>query len=611
MQKLFIMTLATCSCLLSACTKSENELFAQALKYDQSRIQATNYRSALESCEATLETIEHMLSQRPDSDLAHRLVSGEVRISGITLKEYKALTDSLQPLAEAEQDPLACALLMAKSLEETSTAKSPEEDINQRFVPTMNAQNSTMLSRAGALDQIAMAYAERGQREEALRILSLSVEVACSLTNRNYFGRVCQGIQLAGTAHHYAEIGFLPQAIETAKRIEKPESRSRAFAYISIAYAKAGQPENADRMFSQMLATSGALEEDFNPAWTLVNLAQAFLSEDQNDTVCKLLSQSLEAARPMQHEASMLLSRTAITYAQFDQPLQALEIADTIENEYCKAEALIAIAEQYIELGQPEEAVRILTSAIHAVESIKENDSLTSHRLNLAKAYHSRGQNRAATEMLSEAADAASQAHDGRCKHQATFLAQIGTLFARMEEYGETGKLLSQALETARLLESETLRAIVLTQIADHYANLEQNEKVDEILVQATDAARKGKNGRFTKEEALAGIAKMYAKLGKFDLAISTAESIENEGWKSGALKEIAVQCAKSGHFAQALETAGIIGSDFLRVTALVGIATAYNQSATRMSPEEVALLSEIVSTRYPMKLYIQSPPDH
>jgi len=504
---------------------------------------------------------------------------------------------------------------MAKSIGEPSTGNPPEEDINQRFVPTINVQNATMLSRAGALDQIAMAYAERGQREKALCILSLSVEVACSSTNLNSISRFCQGILLAEVAHHYAEIGFIPQAIETAKRIEKPESKSRAFAYISIAYAKAGQPENADRMLSQMLETSGALEEDSNSGWKLVNFAQMFSSEDLNDTACKLLSQSLEAAGSMQHEASLTLSRIAVIYAQIDQPLLALEIADTIEDEYSKAKALIAIVEQHIELGHPEEAVRILTSAIHAVESIKENDSLTNHRLNHAKAYHSRGQNREAAEMLSKAVEAASLAHDLRCERQATTLAQIGTLFARMEEYGESGKLLLHALETARTLEHESRRAIALTQIADHYADLEQNEKVvDEILVQAIEAARKGNNDPFTfisKDTALARIAEMYAKLGKFDLAISTAESIEKESSKSLALEEIAVQCAESGHFTQALETAGIIGSEFCRITALVGIATAYNQSATRISPEEVALLSEIVSTRYPMKLYMQSPPDH
>src|SRR5690606_38411584 len=171
--------------LLSGCTndpnEKANELFVTASGYAQNmRSETESYSNALESYNNAQEHIERILSKYSASNLAVRLLSEEIQVSGFTLTEFRKLGNFLQLLAEAEQEPLSCALLVAKAIEDESSKALALVEIVSKYaeVGQFSQAHETAKtiedesSKARALAEIASKYAEAGQNEKANQLLS-------------------------------------------------------------------------------------------------------------------------------------------------------------------------------------------------------------------------------------------------------------------------------------------------------------------------------------------------------------------------------------------------------------------------------------------------------
>ena len=388
--------------ILSGCSfdsnEKANELYVNASQHLQSMSEESeSYTRAFESYKEAQIRIEQIMSKYSSSSIAVKLISGETKISGFTLSEYRKLEESLKPLAEAEQDPLSCALLFTRSFS----------------------------SRKWILTYIAGKYAEAGQDEKAIELLSQPLEMAKTIDDRKR-----KADALADIASKYAVAGqnekaleLLSQALEIAKALDRDRKPS-ALSEIAVKFAETGQNEKAIELLSQALEEAMTIDDGMLKAIVFADIAGAYTEVGQNEKALELLPKALEMIKI--DGSTIYLAYVAGLYAEAGQFGQALKIANTIEDKDGKARAFTGIAGAYAEVGQNEKALELLPKALELAKA-SEIDSLKDDAL--------------------------------------------VSVAARYAEVGQFG----QALEIAKAIEDETFQARAFIYIAGNYAGVWEN----------------------------------------------------------------------------------------------------------------------------------------
>ncbi len=119
--RLRAIILPICFILLFGCStdpnEKANELFVKASSFMKSaKAQTESYSKALELYKSAQKEIDLILSKYSSSNVAVNLMSEQTKISGFTLSRFQKLESSLRSLAEAEQRPFSCALLLAVNI---------------------------------------------------------------------------------------------------------------------------------------------------------------------------------------------------------------------------------------------------------------------------------------------------------------------------------------------------------------------------------------------------------------------------------------------------------------------------------------------------------------
>ena len=100
--------------------KAANKLYTEAsLSFQKSKTQSNSYSELYDSYRSTKSQIERLISKYPSSNIAVGLLSGNTKISGLTLSQFRKLESSLRPLVELEESGFKCALLAAKTAVKT------------------------------------------------------------------------------------------------------------------------------------------------------------------------------------------------------------------------------------------------------------------------------------------------------------------------------------------------------------------------------------------------------------------------------------------------------------------------------------------------------------
>jgi len=245
----FVFSIGAISFLACSTDPNEqaNKLYVEAIEiWQNAKIKADNYSKAYESHKEAVKKIDRIISKYASSNIAVGLMSGQTRIAGMTLNEFQNLKGSLKSFAEAEKQPLACALLIVGTD-----------------------------SKARVLADIAGKYAQAGQTEKATQILFQALETANTIEGANSKARV-----LADIAGKYADAGqpekaaqVLSQAFETARTIEYASSKAWALVDIAGKYADAGQTEKATQILSQALETAKTFKDADSKVWVLADIA--------------------------------------------------------------------------------------------------------------------------------------------------------------------------------------------------------------------------------------------------------------------------------------------------------------------------------------------------
>ena len=209
---------------LSGCSndpnEKANELYVNAIQYTESMMTETeSYTRAFEHYDNARRAVERILAKYTSSNIAVRLSSSETRVSRFTLSEFRGLESRLKQLSKAEQDPLTCALIVAKTIEDESSKALALADIAGKYAETGQLSQALETaktiedesSKAWALADIAGKYAEAGQKEEAARLLSQALETAKTIEYES-----SKAWALENIAGKYAETGLKPSQTDVA-----------------------------------------------------------------------------------------------------------------------------------------------------------------------------------------------------------------------------------------------------------------------------------------------------------------------------------------------------------------------------------------------------------
>jgi tetratricopeptide (TPR) repeat protein len=588
MKRILIIIFTACCVWLPSWADEVDQLYAQAIQHEQARVQSANYRSALKSYETALGYIDQLLSQFPDSDIARSLLAGESKISGCSLNEYRALEDSMQFLARAEQDSFACAIAVAQTMDR--------------------------LECNGALSSMVGMYARNGQYAAALEVVEA---IEKEPTTKDW--------ALDNIVKKCAEARHFDKAHEIASTIQDREIRGFAFQDIAYAFEDAG-------LFREALATAKRIEDQSIRADVLgrIHIPQNQGSEVETG---QILADALSAAHDIKDKADKIgaLSIIAGRYAELgdhEKSIQlfseALAITKTIEDPFGQMEALSTIAEDCITVGQQEFAAQVVAQQIKLLEATAPNQDYKDLMLaDIADQYAEAGMYQQAfdivatirhqpfrdemyTEVIKRSAEAGhtdqalemvKNITDDRIKFE--IIAFIANDCTEPGEEEPPEPSLPQMLEEAMAVTDVSDRVDTMIAVAGRYTDAGQNEQAVQILSDALEWV-KTMDQDWERTSALDDIAVQYAATGKFDLAMKTANQMNDRSFRDETLVGIAEKCAEARRFIEALEVTREILYPRRQGYALCSISIQYAAAEKKPGPEEIEILSAIVQKRYP-----------
>jgi predicted nucleic acid-binding OB-fold protein len=272
----------------------------------------------------------------------------------------------------------------------------------------------------------------------------------------------------------------------------------------------------------------------------------------------EVFDQALKVAEGIEEEwkRAEALGEIAVEMAKAGMFDQALKVAEGIEDEWRRAEALREIAKEMAKAGMEERAKEVFDQALKVAEGIEDEWRRAEALREIAKEMAKAGMEERAKEVFGQALKVAEEIEEAWWRAWA--LRDIAGGMAKAGMFG-------QALKVAEGIEGEWWRAWALIAIAEGMAEagmFDQALKVAEGIEEADERA-----------EALRDIAGGVAKAGMFDQALKVAEGIEEAGKRTGALRAIAGGMAKAGMFDQALRVAEGIEEAWWRAWALRDIA--------------------------------------
>lgn len=397
--------------------------------------------------------------------------------------------------------------------------------------------------KATALATIAGEYAKNQQLEKSSQLFSQAITTAQSVAN----AYSTQGSFFANIAIQYAEAGQLDAAVAIAQKLEDASTKAKTLAAIAL-YAKPEQKHQADQLFSQALDAIEKIPEDYQKSNVrqdilqsstqagqynyAVQVAQAIADESSRVETLRLIAfqavesrnndLALEIAQNIDSkfidEKNRALQKIAIAYAkagQFDKALQVVQQIGIYGSTYTsRAITLAAIATEYHQKGQPQQAAGVFSQALQAANALEEPGSIAQAKAAVALEYGNTEQLEKASELFSEALGLVQTIQD--VSHHSYVLREIASYFIQAEQYNfafqaaqamkepseRSGKLqeiadryiesgeYDKGLQVVNVLNAPEDKAKVLLAIATRYIQTQQPNKARAILAQAFEITK-------------------------------------------------------------------------------------------------------------------------
>ncbi len=457
--------------------------------------------------------------------------------------------------SEAEQNPLACASLVADRLGE----RSPQ-----------------------LLEQVAIGYAHSGDCERAF-------QVADSISERRWLNFDSVGASIKGElfGRLYAEcvrIGdskvaekSYSAALQIIARIPKSEYRvvsSGALRSLAMNHADLGNDREALQLLNQVEVSAGPDDRDSivaSRANNLIEVAGKIAGAGKNAQAGKLLG-------------------------------NALKITNSINDPRLRAGIWINAAEVYIKLGEYEQGAELLSQRLTLTASAHDDAYRGDDVLRVIHAYARARAFDRAEKMIPlikfeyqrswALRDVAVEiARSGACLKAKALSEKItgssdraDVLKAIVAKYAESDEL-AEAIEAADLTKSFLNRADARLTIARKYVQMNDRSNAEKFLNLALDDVHKETAAsEYEIQSRLGYIALGFASIGDRARALPMLKRVGQMEESGGLMVELAVSAATMGEYEVAIEIAkaivkdthiahvGTFTQEFYRAEAIIGI---------------------------------------
>jgi hypothetical protein len=443
------------------------------------------------------------------------------------------------------------------------------------------------LNKARALNELADAFAQAGDREGLTRALAVAKAVQ---------DEVCRDVALFGTAFlamgvtfSLARMGMYVEALREVQGIQYESHRAGVLAVMAWELANVGDEEG----LKQALAVAQAIEdqESREKALAGVKEAQARIGaqtkEKQTAVEVSSVSRSIED-EPSKYEELAAISSTSSHVDDKIKLRQDLTAAQAIQNEAQKAEALTGVARALAEAGDKEG----LKQALMAAQAIQGETWKAEALAGVAQALAEAGDK----EGLKQAFTAVQAIQNAKRKFHA-----LGVLAECMAKVGlQTESMVAvQAIQDEADKGEESLVDVrdsvsALVGVAQALAEAGDLEGLKRTLSLAQAIEKDGDKA----SEVVKVVARALAKAGMQTEALAAVQTIHNEGARAEALTQVAWALAKAGDkngLKRVLAEARSIKDVESRAKALASVADVQAQMGNQT--EALRIVSEAIST--------------
>ncbi|MBC8427220.1 MAG: hypothetical protein H8E00_01030 [Deltaproteobacteria bacterium] len=368
-----------------------NKLFVEASQLIKSaqEVEKTSYPSALKIYNEALTKVDKIISKYPSSQIAVKLSQGEAKIGNDTINEFRETVRYYTRLkTEAEENPFSCAILIfdvAKTIKDANLkvwalahisekyAQSGQKDKAMELLSKALAVAKTIKVahlKALALADISDKYVEVGQKDKAMELVSQAF-VLISKTDKDSIELLVIAMRIGMVLPHinkrYSEDERYDKILqEVQKKMQKYWAKAYELADTSDKYAQVGQKDKALELLSRALAVATKIEEGYPKANALAHIANKYAEYGQYDKALKVVTIIQE-----DYPKANALAHIAINYAEYGQYEKAFQVVNKIVDKPSKAEALTDIAENYFQFGQKDRAVQLYFQSFLVAETIK------------------------------------------------------------------------------------------------------------------------------------------------------------------------------------------------------------------------------------------------
>jgi tetratricopeptide (TPR) repeat protein len=578
----------------------------------------TSYATAVEFYQEAVRTAQTLSSQSLTASLWNKLLRNEARIGSYTLAELQEqVLPQARQKAEAEKDPLACALLLTRRVHNTeekavlladvagtyANLGRPEkvQEIVRESGSAVYGLLSALFERSFSAGQDEAAWAlvqaleevevkdwalhwvahgqmEQGRLEDALRavehmedaatkaeaLLALAAKYADS--DHLSFAQTAKKVDLLGQAHKLIEtVGEL--AVKTA-----------LLGTLSRSYAAVGQYERALRIAEAVRPADLRVK-------TFIAIAQHYAESGQKDAAVALLQQAVQIGETVIDPAvrTGILREAARAYVTMGEDAAALRIANTFKDPLARADVVEATIHQYVAVGKHE-------SALQLAQRTPDKEARGRALSVIARSYAAEGRHeeaKAVSTQIGQTLPAIARQHaaHGQCEEARQAAAVIPDSEARAVALAEVtarcfagqgdaqgATVLAQALQAADANRAPLRKDQVRVKMARLLMEAKQYNPARQVAETLNDASM--------RTTIFADLARSLLATGDNEQgdamlrqALRASQKIRSPRERVKILKNIARQISIQGRAAQALEAAALIEDPRTRATALGDIA--------------------------------------
>ena len=380
--------------------------------------------------------------------------------------------------------------------------------------------------------------------------LDCAVQIAQAIDNLEGRAEVISLIAIK-----YAESGQLDVAVDLAETIHDSYQRDQARAALAAKFIELGAADYAEKLCD-------LIEDDTAYALATEEMAVAYAESGE-------FEKSIAVAHRLADSAPTL-SRIALTFVAGGHPVQALEVARSIDYPDLKAPVMVELAAHALHDGRNAEASELLQEATNAAEEIEFAEPRISILVSIASLHGKCGQSAQALEILARAHQLCKES-ENLAKDSA--LAQIAGGFAELHRYDQADQLIEEIENPFQFAHANVKVALECYQAGDSTRALTLFADALEI---GRDEEVYGAESLMLRETLLYKLAVCYATIGHREEGLQVIGMMDSQDQQHRALAEIAKLYVRTGNNSQVFEVTEMIKDEYARVLCELEIVDAF-----------------------------------